>query len=294
VHAEQRSGRLRWWPLVAVGVLMLVAGIAALAPIGQPFAPAAHAQGDCNVDSSKLPLDAEETAALAEVNEYRAANGKPALTYSAALTRIALWKSTDMANNRYDSHTDLPTGRAPDQRFVDCGYVTGTMSVAWGENIAGCYPDAASTVAQWQGSPEHNANLLDAEFLYAGVKRVEGSAPDGAPGLCWYWTMDFGTLSDAQVGFTSTSMGGGLTAPALFATAMDSQTILLQWQPVSGANGYGIYDGTDGVVLGPVGGSQYTIGNLTPHTYYCFTMYAYNNAATSGWSSWVCASTPGG
>lgn len=123
---------------------------------------------------------------LGLVNNYRARSGVGPLAASLSLDRAALWKSADMAVNRYFSHDDL--GRGWQQRFNDCGYGT----AADGENIAEGHPDAAQTFEQWRTSPPHNANLLNPSYHAIGVGRAE------APGGDWYWTADFGAAVDAD------------------------------------------------------------------------------------------------
>jgi uncharacterized protein YkwD len=280
------------WCVGAATCLILLAGASALVP-AQGRVPTAAAAGPCDVDSSKLTLDSDEQAAFDAISNYRVSQGKPALARSTVLERIALWKSTDMAANVYAAHDDLPLGRSYDQRIADCGYTAST--IAYGENLAGCDPSGAATVAQWKESSEHNANMLNGEYLYAGIKRVQGAAPNGAAGRCWYWSLELGSLPDsalAGAGGPSTS-NGAPAAPQPTATAENGQTILLQWAPVIGASGYGIYNGTDGVMLDPVARNvgRLTVSNLSPGTYYCFMMYAYSNAGTSAWSSWACAYT---
>src|SRR5262249_19454106 len=152
----------------------------------------------------------------------------------------------------YAAHDDTPLGRSVDQRFADCGYVTGTGSVAWGENIAGCSANAPDIVQQWKDHPQHNANMLDSSYTFAAVTRVKGPPPNNAGGTCWYWTMTFGSIADGSGSTSTAAPGGAPAAPQATATAQDSQTIVLQWAPVSGASGYGIYNGTDGVMLNPV------------------------------------------
>jgi uncharacterized protein YkwD len=154
---------------------------------------------NCDVDTGKLALDGEEQAAFDGVNAYRVSQGAPALKYSPLLTRIALWKSSDMAARGYVAHDDTPIGRSSTQRYVDCGYVTGAVAVSWGENIAGCNPVAAKTVQQWEQTPENKENMLNSTFRYAGIKRVQGIAPIGAGGTCWYWAMNYGSIPDNAV-----------------------------------------------------------------------------------------------
>jgi hypothetical protein len=122
---------------------------------------------------------------LSMINAYRAQNGEGALAPSAALGQSALWKSTDMAANHYFSHDDLIRGWS--QRIHDCGYASSYA----GENLAAGYADAPETLNQWETSPEHNANLLNASYHAIGIGRAASSSG------YWYWTTDFGDTTDS-------------------------------------------------------------------------------------------------
>ncbi len=150
------------------------------------------ALASCDVDPSALAPDAEEQAALDLINAYREGQGLPPLALSWALQRAALWKSADMAGRRYAAHDD--GFRGWQQRLVDCGYDAYDAEVA--ENLAGGTPAGAAIVWQWQGSPEHNENLLDPRMLVAGLKRVP--SPDPADPYGWYWTLELGSDPDGD------------------------------------------------------------------------------------------------
>jgi uncharacterized protein YkwD len=128
-------------------------------------------------------LDAEEKALCRAINQFRAANGRPALKVSVALVRAAEWMSNDMARNDNFDHTDS-RGRDFASRLAAFGY----NKPVKGENIAGGEAAAAATVAQWKNSPPHRANMLNTKFKVMGV----GRAHSGDSMLGWYWTADFG------------------------------------------------------------------------------------------------------
>ena len=94
-------------------------------------------------------LDANEQEFLKLINEYRTANGVPALKVSISLTNASRWKSNDMGAKNYFAHNDLD-GRDPFQRMIAFGYNYNTWL---GENIAAGYSDASSTFTQWKNSP---------------------------------------------------------------------------------------------------------------------------------------------
>ena len=165
-------------PLLLAAVLLL--GGVLLTPLASPVL----ALGNCA--TARTTSDGEEQAMLNLINAYRARNGAPPLARSAALSRSALWKSSDVAANHYFAHDDLI--RSWSQRLSDCGY----GAAITGENIASGYADAQSTLTQWETSPPHNANLLDSGFHAVGL----GRAVDA--GGSWYWTADFGGVADGD------------------------------------------------------------------------------------------------
>ncbi len=129
-------------------------------------------------------LDANEQEFLKLINDYRTANGAPALKVSISLTNASRWKSNDMGSKNYFAHNDLD-GRDPFQRMVAFGYNYNTWL---GENIAAGYSDASSTFTQWKNSPGHDRNMLDPNFKVIGIGRAV------YPGTRYinYWTTDFG------------------------------------------------------------------------------------------------------
>lgn len=128
-------------------------------------------------------LDAEETAFLGLINAYRARHGLGALSPSPTLDAAALWMSEDMAASGDLSHTD-DQGRDPFQRMADFGY---SMDTTAGENIACGNSSAQGTFTQWEDSPPHNANMLNASYQVIGIGRAASKT-----GCGWYWTTDFG------------------------------------------------------------------------------------------------------
>ena len=72
--------------------------------------------------------------------------------------------------------------------MANFGYEGGTH----GENIAAGTQTAAEAMQTWQGSAEHNANMLNASFGAIGI----GRAYDPNSQYGWYWTTIFGDVSD--------------------------------------------------------------------------------------------------
>jgi len=136
-------------------------------------------------------LDVEEKAFCTKINEYRAENGRAPLQLSVSLTNAAEWMSTDLAINKYFSHTDS-LGRSFSVRLGAFGY---TYSTAKGENLAAGYSSASSTLAQWKASSGHNTAMLNSSYKVIGI----GRAYNAASPYKWYWTTDFGGYVDQTI-----------------------------------------------------------------------------------------------
>src|SRR5690606_22774689 len=102
------------------------------------------------------------------INNYRAQNGRGALTVSTNLNRAAHWMGNDLGVNRYFSHTDS-LGRSPSQRAMDCDYPSGA-----GENLAAGtnWSTAQAAFDAWRNSSGHNANMLNGNYRQIGIARV--------------------------------------------------------------------------------------------------------------------------
>ena len=126
-------------------------------------------------------LDSSVTAYEAEVvrlvNEKRVKNGLPKLTHNWELSRVARYKSQDMKDKKYFSHTS-PTYGTPFQMMKNFGISYNTA----GENIAKGYATPAAVVEGWMNSSGHRANILNSSFTEIGV----GYVPEGN-----YWTQMF-------------------------------------------------------------------------------------------------------
>jgi uncharacterized protein YkwD len=139
--------------------------------------------------SPVVALDGEESAFLAQLNDYRVSNGLGTLSANGKLNDTARWMAGDMAAKDYFSHTDS-LGRDPFQRMADFGYNYNTWK---GENLAAGIADAASALDIWQGSPGHNQNMLSPNFTVIGIAR----AYDATSTFGWYWATEFGGQDDA-------------------------------------------------------------------------------------------------
>ena len=118
-----------------------------------------------------------ENEVIRLVNEIRAENGLKPLTANWELSRIARYKSEDMSDNRYFSHTS-PTYGTPFQMIKAFGLSYRSA----GENIAYGYRTPAAVVDGWMNSSGHRANILNASYTQIGV----GYCASGN-----YWTQMF-------------------------------------------------------------------------------------------------------
>ena len=178
-----RSRTLGAWVAAALAAFTVIApGVAAA-----PADPGSFAEPSLAVSSADACADSEEVGFLALINEYRAASGLRALSLSSSLSSAAAYHSVDMAANGYLAHT-LLDGTTVEQNMANFGYEGGTH----GENIAAGTETAAEAMQIWQGSAEHNANMLNASFGAIGI----GRAYDPNSQYGWYWTTIFGDVSD--------------------------------------------------------------------------------------------------
>lgn len=111
------------------------------------------------------------------VNKYRSQNGLPALAMNWELCRVARYKSQDMHDKNYFSHTSPTYGSPFDMiRNFNISYR------AAGENIAKGQRTPEAVMNAWMNSSGHRANILNASFTQIGV----GYVADGN-----YWTQMF-------------------------------------------------------------------------------------------------------
>lgn len=131
-----------------------------------------------------LTIPQEDTSVLAFeqevirlVNEHRAKNGLKPLAANWELSRVARYKSQDMVDNRYFSHTS-PTYGTPFQMIRAFGLSYRTA----GENIAYGQKTPQAVVNGWMNSSGHRANILNASYTQIGVGYVSKGH---------YWTQMF-------------------------------------------------------------------------------------------------------
>ena len=147
--------------------------------------------GGSSVASAAIPAPDEHAGTsaqsdlLAQINAYRAANGRQPLTANGPLTSAATWMASDMATKNYFAHTSSD-GRSPTQRMSAFGYPASSSYT--GEDLAAGYSAAGAVLAGWIASPAHNAVLLNPNFDGVGI----GVVYNATSSYQWYWTADFG------------------------------------------------------------------------------------------------------
>ena len=111
------------------------------------------------------------------VNEKRAERGISPLAYDWELSRVARYKSEDMSESGYFSHTS-PTYGSPFQMMKSFGIKYKSA----GENIAKGQTTPQTVVNAWMNSAGHRKNILNASYTHIGVGYVENGK---------YWTQMF-------------------------------------------------------------------------------------------------------
>lgn len=125
-------------------------------------------------DSTALEYERE---VVRLVNEIRVQNGLKPLAHNWELSRVARYKSQDMKDRNYFSHTS-PTYGSPFQMIKSFGISYRSA----GENIAKGQATPQAVVNAWMNSSGHRANILNASYTEIGV----GYVAEGR-----YWTQMF-------------------------------------------------------------------------------------------------------
>jgi len=127
-----------------------------------------------------VTTSSQENEVARLVNAERAKAGLPALKFNWELSRVARYKSADMANKGYFSHNS-PTYGTPFQMMENFGL---RFSAA-GENIAYGQRTPAEVMRDWMNSPGHRNNILSRSYTEIGVGLAKNKN-----GVC-YWTQMF-------------------------------------------------------------------------------------------------------
>jgi uncharacterized YkwD family protein/spore coat assembly protein SafA len=121
-----------------------------------------------------------ESQVIQLTNQERAKNGLKPLATDWQLSRVARYKSTDMRDKNYFSHTS-PTYGSPFTMMRNFGI--NYRSAA--ENIAAGQRTPTEVVQSWMNSPGHRKNILSPAYTHIGVGHVTGG------NYGHYWTQMF-------------------------------------------------------------------------------------------------------
>ena len=130
-----------------------------------------------NVPTESQSVTSFEQKVVQLVNDVRKKNGLKALTEDWQLSRVARYKSQDMRDLGYFSHTS-PTYGSPFEMMKSFGIKYRTA----GENIARGYQTPEAVVNALMNSPGHKANILNSSYTHIGVGYVASGS---------YWTQMF-------------------------------------------------------------------------------------------------------
>jgi uncharacterized protein YkwD len=148
-----------------LAALLLVA-VTSLVTVAAP-SPAAAWDGGTFSYSSAADL-------VALTNRSRASAGLKALKVDSRLASVARWRSKDMIQRDYFSHTIPGYGKVWDKlRAIGYCYKVGGENIGWNN-----YPDDIATAAihkMFMGSSGHRANILGKAWDVIGIGAYKGS-----------------------------------------------------------------------------------------------------------------------
>lgn len=102
------------------------------------------------------------------VNEERKAAGLSTLTWSSALTEVAVGYATEMATEGFFSHNSPRTGDVGDRlAAAGIGFRTAGENLAWGPTVERVHDGLMN-------SPTHRANILGRQYRNVGIGVVRG------------------------------------------------------------------------------------------------------------------------
>ena len=107
---------------------------------------------------------------LEQTNLERQKIGEAPLLLNDKLDQAAYLKAQDMFAKQYWAH-NAPDGTPPWKWFGDIGYAYNEA----GENLAKNFTTTSAAMTAWMGSPEHRANILDANYVDVGFAIVDGN-----------------------------------------------------------------------------------------------------------------------
>ena len=121
-----------------------------------------------------------ESQVVKLVNVQRAKQGLQPLTENWQLSRVARYKSADMATKNYFSHTS-PTYGSPFKMMESFGIKYSSA----GENIAYGQKTPEQVMTAWMNSPGHRSNIMSPSYSQIGVGYATNKSGTA------YWTQMF-------------------------------------------------------------------------------------------------------
>lgn len=235
---------MRWFK----GIYLLVSAMIFLLILALATPTLAAPHGDA---AGVLPL----------LNAARASAGVGALTMNAQLVAAAQGHSSWMAANETLSHTGAG-GSSFTDRIAAAGYAWSTAA----ENVLVRGDDTASGIfGQWQASPPHNANMLNAAYVDVGIACATSAAGNV------YCTMDLaapagGGSSGGSGGASGSGSGGAASSSSGGSGGTLGGSAAMQSTPLPpGADPLAYWNGNPG--------SPTYDGRLNPHAAEYYTVY---------------------
>ena len=146
----------------------------------------AEARAAAQANKTTYAAFAQET--LNRINEYRAANGLGALTYSDKAASAAMHRAAENAYADWNM-TAMENGSKRHIRpnFERASTIADEYGISgnFGENFGRIFNTPAEIIAAWQGSSSHNALLLSANYTQVGLGVAQDSFGD------YYWVAIF-------------------------------------------------------------------------------------------------------
>jgi uncharacterized protein YkwD len=167
--------------------LVAVAGVT-LAPL---LAACSGNTGAADTPSQANPLDPEESAVVARVNQMRTAANLPGVTVCYSLDVSASAHADDMRDNALPVGEPGSDGSTVNQRACTAGYKAACppSTPAMAEVDASGYSTGDEAAAGWAADPTSGPILKNPALIVVGVGRSLGLAG-------YYWTMDLGGVDD--------------------------------------------------------------------------------------------------
>ena len=154
--------------IAAIGLSLLAAGCTSVSLVSPEYAA-----------RPVQPLNPQ--SALAEINAYRAENGRGPVVLDERLSRAAVMQAEDQAGRRSIGHYGSD-GSKPKDRAARAGFRARIAS----ENVASGQKSFSDAMYYWERSSGHRENLLRPNVSAAGMAMAQ------ADGGRAYWTLVLG------------------------------------------------------------------------------------------------------